>query len=169
MRQLLLLAVLPLALTTACKKAAPPSSAMTDVGAPVAAQTKEVAMTQVRDNFSRVHFDTDSARLDAASKSLLAANAVILQNHTDIRIEVQGHCDERGTTEYNMSLGSRRAKAVSDHLIATGVARSRVDLQSYGEERPLAAGDGEVVWAQNRRAEFRVYDSGSQLAVGTTY
>ena len=167
MRKFLFIAVLPLALTVACKKEAAPASAMTDIADPVAPKTKAEAMEQVRDNFSRVHFDTDSAALDSQSKSMLAANAQIMRNHPDIRVEVQGHCDERGTTEYNLALGSRRAKAVTDYMVGAGVAKTRIDAKSYGEERPLAAGEGEIAWSQNRRAEFRVYDGGDQVAMGT--
>ena len=167
MRRTLFIALLPLVLTAACRKGAPPSSGMSDVGGPEAPKTTDKAIEEVADNFSRVHFETDSATLDGESKQLLAANAVIMRKHADIRVEVQGHCDERGTTEYNLALGNRRAQTVSDYLVASGVAKSRIDVRSYGEERPLDHGAGEIAWSQNRRAEFRVYDGSDRTAMGT--
>lgn len=107
-------------------------------------------------NFARVHFATDSALLDTEARQALAANAEILLQHRDVRVEVQGHADERGTIDYNLALGQRRGRVVIDELVARGVGPSRLALVSYGEERPLLAGAGESVWAENRRAEFRL-------------
>lgn len=113
-------------------------------------------------NFERVHFDTDSSTLNEESKNALARNAKIMVEHPDLTIEVQGHCDERGTTEYNIALGDRRAAAVRETLISQGVAPSRIVAVSYGEEMPLAMGAVEEAWSQNRRAEFRVtWDDGT--------
>ncbi len=107
-------------------------------------------------NFARVHFPTDSSTLDARGKEALARNAELLRQYRDVRVEVQGHADERGPVDYNLALGQRRGKAVLDALVSEGVAPSRLVLVSYGEERPLASGAGEVAWAENRRAEFRL-------------
>lgn len=126
------------------------------------------ARQELRRNFERVSFDYDSAALDAASKGALARNADILREHPEIRIEVQGHCDERGTTEYNIALGDSRAHTVVSYLSAMGVGASRLEAVSYGEERPLARGQSEPIWSQNRRAEFRVSGDAEGVA-GTTF
>ncbi|MCB9684623.1 MAG: OmpA family protein [Alphaproteobacteria bacterium] len=117
-------------------------------------------------NFARVHFATDSALLDPEARAALAANAAILLDHRDVRVEVQGHADERGTVDYNLALGQRRGRVVIDELVARGVGPARLALVSYGEERPLVAGGGESVWAENRRAEFRLL-TGPQGVHGT--
>jgi peptidoglycan-associated lipoprotein len=116
----------------------------------------EQAVADMQANFARVHFAYDSATLDASSKAALEDNARIMKNHPRLTVEVQGHCDERGTTDYNLALGNKRAAAVRDHLTAMGVAPNRVATLSYGEERPVAMGADESSWSQNRRAEFRV-------------
>ena len=85
-----------------------------------------------------------------------------------MKVEIQGHADERGTTEYNLALGQKRAAAVRQFLLAEGVAPSRLSTISYGEEKPRAAGESETAWAQNRRAEFRITWSGDALVQGTT-
>ena len=74
----------------------------------------------------------------------------------DVILQIEGHCDERGTIEYNMSLGEKRANAARDYLIGMGIAENRLTTISYGEERPAAPGSNEDVWAKNRRAEFKI-------------
>ena len=167
-RALLLALLLPLATTSlACKTQRAPESVLAAAPpATKAAAPVQQAMQDMRANFQRVHFDFDSASLTAESKNLLAANARLMADHAEIAVEIQGHCDERGTTDYNMALGQRRAQAVSAYLKGQGVAPSRLKTVSYGEERPLSGGSGETVWSQNRRAEFRVY-AGESVAVGT--
>ena len=105
---------------------------------------------------SRVNFDYDSAALSSSTKAALDDVASIMGKNSSVRIEIQGHCDDRGTTGYNMGLGSRRATAVKRYLRRKGVDESRLKTVSYGEERPLASGGYESAWSQNRRAEFRV-------------
>ena len=107
-----------------------------------------------------------SSGFGPAGRAALDANAAILQRHPDVRVEVQGHADARGTVDYNLALGFRRSAAVVDHLRARGVSAQQLAAVSYGEEIPLARGDGEPVWAQNRRAEFRVI-AGPQTVEGT--
>ena len=85
-----------------------------------------------------------------------------------ITVEVQGHADERGTTEYNLALGDRRAEAVRRYMTHAGVPTARISTVSFGEERPLATGSSEVAWAENRRAEFRVVAS-AEGVMGTTH
>lgn len=118
-------------------------------------------------NFSRVSFSFDSAALSDGSHAALSANARILQDHPGLRIEVQGHADDRGTTDYNLALGERRATTIRKLLVAQGVSVSRVKTLSYGEERPLDPSAGETAWAENRRAEFRIIDGGDSAVAGT--
>jgi len=103
---------------------------------------------------SIVYFDFDKGTLKSDARALLLAHAERLKdNPTDVRLE--GHADERGSREYNMALGERRAKAVRDFLVLQGVNRSDLEVISYGEERPLALGSNENAWAQNRRVEIK--------------
>jgi peptidoglycan-associated lipoprotein len=107
-------------------------------------------------NFTKVFFAFDSAELSAEGKASLDANAAIMAENADITIEVQGHADERGTTEYNLALGQKRADAVVRYLLGKGVGPSRVKSVSYGEERPVDGRAVETAYEQNRRAEFAV-------------
>jgi len=103
---------------------------------------------------SRVHFDYDKYDLTPTARETLAQNAQGLQNHPAASVVVEGHCDERGTIEYNLALGDKRARAVKDYLASLGVNASQLSTISYGKERPVDPGHGEEAWAQNRRAEF---------------
>lgn len=153
---------LVLALSIAgCKKKPPVTDADTNLNnTPPAAQTRaetvEQAVEQIAANFRRVQFAFDSSDLDSQSQQALASNADILKRFPGLAVEVQGHADDRGTTDYNLALGQRRAESVRDHLVRNGVGGTQVRTVSYGEERPLQRGAGESVWSVNRRAEFRV-------------
>ena len=100
----------------------------------------------------RVFFDTDSTDLNAQAKATLDAQVVWLNKYASLRFTIEGHADERGTREYNIALGARRASNVKDYLVAHGVAAARVQTISYGKERPVATCDNPSCWAQNRRA-----------------
>lgn len=101
-----------------------------------------------------VYFDFDQATLKPEARALLLAHAERLKDSpTDVRLE--GHTDERGSREYNMALGERRAKAVRDFLVLQGVRRDDLEVVSYGEERPLAMGSNDSAWAKNRRVEIK--------------
>jgi peptidoglycan-associated lipoprotein len=99
-----------------------------------------------------VYFGTDEYSLDQATQTTLAAQARWLIATPNVRASIEGHCDERGTREYNQALGERRANAVRDFLVAQGVPTSRLVVTSWGKERPVAQGSNEEAWAQNRRA-----------------
>jgi len=100
------------------------------------------------------YFEFDSSTLTAQARAALDAHAALLgTNERSVRLE--GHTDERGTRDYNMALGERRANAVRDYLAGSGVASYRVESVSYGEEQPIAFGSGESNWAQNRRVELK--------------
>jgi peptidoglycan-associated lipoprotein len=101
-----------------------------------------------------VHFDFDSSMLKAGEKSKVEAVANQLKSNPTTAVRVEGNCDERGTEEYNRSLGERRALALREELIRLGIEPARVDTISYGEDRPVAQGHDESAWKQNRRGDF---------------
>ena len=100
----------------------------------------------------RIFFDTDKSDVDATDQATLQSQAAWLAKYPDKRITVEGHCDERGTREYNLALGERRANATKNALVALGVNAARITTISYGKERPDATGSDEEAWAKNRRA-----------------
>lgn len=104
----------------------------------------------------RIHFAFDSSVLSQKAQDALKSKAKILKKNPELRLVIEGHCDERGTDEYNMALGERRARAAYEYLILLGVDADRMDLVSYGEERPLVEESNEEAWAKNRRNEFRI-------------
>jgi len=101
-----------------------------------------------------VLFDFDSADLNGDSKTILNDNAAQIRQHAPLAVRIEGHCDERGTTEYNLALGDRRARAARDYIVSLGIPANRLRTISYGKERPADPGHTEAAWAQNRRAEF---------------
>jgi peptidoglycan-associated lipoprotein len=103
-----------------------------------------------------VHFEFDEYDLTEETKRALESLAAALKAEPRFTVQVEGHADERGTPEYNVALGERRAQAVRDYLVSQGVDPGRVDTISYGEERPLDPGRDELAWALNRRAHFTV-------------
>jgi len=103
---------------------------------------------------SRIYFDFDSAKVDDNSRETLEAHANYLAANPDVKVKLEGHCDERGTREYNLALGERRAKAAEKLIELMGVKASRIDTTSYGEEKPLVDGHDEAAWSQNRRVEI---------------
>ncbi|MCM2254303.1 MAG: peptidoglycan-associated lipoprotein Pal [Vicinamibacteria bacterium] len=103
-----------------------------------------------------VLFGYDQANLSDEGRALVERHAVWLQARREAKIIIEGHCDERGTVEYNLALGELRARAVRDLLVSLGVDGARLNVVSYGKERPLDGGSGEASWARNRRAHFVV-------------
>lgn len=110
--------------------------------------TEEVAA------LSDVNFDLDSSDLSDEAKTTLSANGAYLLKHPEVSISIEGHCDERGTVEYNLALGERRAQSAKDFLVSYGIADGRISTISYGKEQPLDPGHDESAWAKNRRAHF---------------
>lgn len=106
-------------------------------------------MMQGRDT---IYFDTDKFDIDAEDQAALRQQAQYLQQYTNVRATVEGHADERGTREYNLALGERRANAAKNYLVSLGVGADRITTVSYGKERPVALGSNEQAWARNRRA-----------------
>lgn len=102
----------------------------------------------------RIHFEYDQSTISAEAREIVAQNAQYLTANPGVRVRVEGHCDERGTTEYNLALGERRAKAAFQYLMDLGVDPNRMTTVSYGEEVPLDPAGTDAAWAKNRRAEF---------------
>jgi len=102
----------------------------------------------------RVHFEFDQSALTQKARDTLQGNAEIIMESPTMQVLVEGHCDERGSNEYNISLGEKRAQAVIDYLTNLGVKRSRLEMKSWGEERPLDPGKSASAYRMNRRAEF---------------
>ena len=148
---------------SACKKEAPetlppgpgeiatptPSGPVTPQGPIPGTQQHFAQMMQGRDT---IYFDTDKFDIDAEDQAALRQQAQYLQQYTNVRATVEGHADERGTREYNLALGERRANAAKNYLVSLGVAANRISTVSYGKERPVATGSNEQAWARNRRA-----------------
>jgi len=101
-----------------------------------------------------VYFDFDSASLKDTSNTILNAYVAWLNSQQDVRVTIEGNCDQRGSREYNLALGQQRADRVKQYLVAHGVASNRLDTVSFGEERPVCRGTGESCWAQNRHADI---------------
>ena len=127
------------------------SSELTDEQAAAEeARREDAALRDVR----TIYFDFDSSEIRAESRDVLMAHARYLASQPSAEVVLKGHTDDRGTTEYNLALGERRAQAVERYLAVNGVDRSRVETVSYGEERPAMSGSGEAVSAKNRRVEL---------------
>jgi peptidoglycan-associated lipoprotein len=104
--------------------------------------------------FRDIHFDYDSSAIGDTARQDIEYNSQVLQSNPDIRVTLEGHCDERGTEEYNLNLGASRARSVRDVLSSLGIAKSKIDTISYGENVPLALGHDEASYAKNRRVHF---------------
>ena len=168
MKKLSAIAILALALaTTACdpnRRDVPVAENMDGSGAgleasdisqdglsPAQKANQEALIANAGD---RVYFDYDSSALDSSDKDILNRQAAWLKTNAALTVTVEGHCDERGTREYNMALGERRGKAVADYLTMQGVSSSQLEVVSFGEERPAVEGDGEAAYSKNRRVEI---------------
>ena len=120
-------------------------------------QARETAQAPAADleaELQKVYFNFDSADLSEDSRSILTKNADYLSKQSGVKVRIEGNSDERGSDDYNMALGERRAKAAKDYLVNLGIASDRLSTISYGEEKPVDAGHDEEAWARNRRAEF---------------
>ena len=100
----------------------------------------------------RVFFNYDSSDLDSDAQELLQDQVAWLKQYSDVSVIVEGHCDERGTREYNLALGEKRAQSVKNYLISLGISSDRISTISYGKERPAVVGSNDGAWAQNRRS-----------------
>ncbi len=105
---------------------------------------------------SKVYFDFDKFDIKADYREPLKGAAAVMKKFPQLRVLVEGHCDARGTEEYNLALGERRARTVKEYLMVLGVSAAQIEVVSFGEERPAVEGTGEAVWSKNRRAEFKI-------------
>jgi peptidoglycan-associated lipoprotein len=106
--------------------------------------------------FKTAYFDFDDYSLRSDARKAIEHNASVLRSNPDVRVEIQGNCDERGSEEYNLALGQRRADAAKQYLVDLGIDPARLYTISFGEERPAVRGHNEAAWAKNRRDEFEV-------------
>jgi peptidoglycan-associated lipoprotein len=122
------------------------------------AKPAEAKVAPAESAFETVYFDFDKSDLRQDARNILAKNAeILLKSKQDAKIKIEGHCDERGSAEYNLALGERRAQSALQYLLTLGVQPNRLSVISYGKEKPAVQGDDEAAWAKNRRDEF-VFD-----------
>lgn len=119
------------------------------------------------EGLTTIHFDFDEAIISKSAMEQLKQNTVWIRKHPNTKIQVEGHCDSRGSVEYNLALGERRARSVSRTLLGMGIPKSRITTISYGEERPIDTGDSEEAYAKNRRANFVPLSAPSQPLAGS--
>lgn len=128
------------------------------------AATLERATAEGRAMFATmIHFDFDKSNLRPDDAAILDQKIPILQANAGLRIRIAGNCDERGSDEYNLALGNRRAIAAKQYLVSHGIDAGRIETVSYGEERPIAMGHDEESWAQNRNDQFEILSGGDVL------
>ena len=133
-----------------------PAPAATATPAPTGGNTGGMTAQQMFESAVNgqnvIYFDTDSYSIDGEDQAALQSQAAYLQANPGLRVTLEGHCDERGTREYNLALGERRANAAKNYLVALGIPATRITTVSYGKERPVALASTPQAWAQNRRA-----------------
>ena len=160
-------ALVAIALTTSCQtkkpktEEAPMAAAGADGGTPTPSVSDQpITMDPMGSDSGKiaglntVYFEYDQARLTADSRKKLSENADWIKKHPNFTIQVEGHTDSRGSVEYNLALGERRAKSVKSYLESLGIEAKRLTIISYGKEKPIDSGDGESAWGKNRRANF---------------
>jgi len=122
--------------------------------ADAARRAREAELARLRSTMAEVvYFDYDRSDIRADSRAVLDRKTQIMRDEANVRIRIEGHADERGSTEYNLALGSRRAEAVRAYITAAGIQASRIEILSLGEDRPADRGRNEAAWSRNRRAE----------------
>lgn len=154
---LVLALVLALGIGAGCsKKVTDPDAAVSasDSDSSASAAAIDSAAQAISDGV--VYFDFDKYTIKKEYQDMLAQKAELMKEYPSIRVRIEGNCDARGTQEYNLALGERRARAAYDYMVRRGVNPSQLDIISYGEERPAVEGTGPAVWAKNRRDDFRV-------------
>ena len=135
-----------------CASTSQPASTSTSTGSAAASTTSSSAQYLVQNVGDRVFFQTDQSNLDGSARATLRNQAQWLSQNSSVNLIIEGHADERGTREYNLALGARRANAVRDFLISEGVNGSRLQTISYGKERPVSLCSEEACWSKNRRS-----------------
>lgn len=157
---LIVMGSLVISVGCASKKKAGDDVATGDVSADSSVGTRDMSFDPMGSDsgniqgLKTVHFEYDDASLSTNARKTLAENAEWIKSNGNTTIQVEGHCDGRGSVEYNLALGERRAKSVANYLNTLGIDKKRLTIISYGKEKPVAQGEGEEVWAKNRRANF---------------
>ena len=147
-KKILVIAIASIALT-ACATTTKKSTGQMQSDVYTGTDTVEYLATGVKD---RVFFATNKSTLTTASRDTLRKQAAFMRKKKDLTFSIEGHADERGTREYNLALGERRANAVKDYLMTYGISGSRLSVISYGKERPVNSGSNPLAWSQNRRS-----------------
>ncbi|MBC7371130.1 MAG: peptidoglycan-associated lipoprotein Pal [Bdellovibrionaceae bacterium] len=164
MFQKLAFALVAVALVAGCKS----KQKSTDIeSTPITSATSDTAVESTPMSFDAtgsdsgkipgletVHFEYDKSNISAENKRILQGNGDWIKKNTTYKVQIEGHCDNRGTIEYNLALGERRANAVKAYLVSLGVPAARVSVISYGKEKPVEQGDSEAAYVKNRRANF---------------
>lgn len=173
---------------TACRRTPPPAPEPSEAPPAAAAPTDDDAARRAAEEAARreaeelarrteaaratleemVFFDFDMSEIRPDAERVLRQKVEILQASPAVRLRIEGHADERGSTEYNLALGTRRAESVRQFFTNFGLAQDRFAVTSYGEERPLVPESNESAWARNRRAEFVITDGANQIQVPVT-
>jgi len=155
--------VKPVEPTTPAKPSETPVTAVDQTKQIVAAAPQQADMKPANGKsvaeaaFDTIYFDFDKSDLSQAARDALTKNAAVMQNaQPNVKIKIEGHCDERGSAEYNLALGERRAKSALQYLLTLGIKSDRLSIISYGKEKPAVQGSDEAAWAKNRRAEFTI-------------
>ncbi len=168
MKKLLLLMVLMLAVAflNGCPKKTPPpvetpAKAVDTTPAPPPPpppppQEPAAKPEVMESDFKPVYFDFDKYNIRGDMQSAMDANATLMKDNPTVRIRIEGNCDERGTTKYNLALGDRRANSAKSYLVNLGIAADRIETISYGKEKPLDPGHDETAWSKNRRDDFKI-------------
>jgi peptidoglycan-associated lipoprotein len=158
----LMVLVVGLAMAGGCSKkvaSTPTGESVASSGASTGSGQSSLAAEQLQAidkiGADRIYFAFDKSDLSDESRQILTEKADLLKKFTALKLLVEGHCDERGTNEYNMALGERRARAAYDYLAMLGIDAARLSIISYGEEQPAVPGSTEEAWAKNRRCEFK--------------
>jgi peptidoglycan-associated lipoprotein len=138
----------------AAKKPAETRPAPAPAPAPASLEAKRRGEAPAEGPLKEIYFDFDKYDLRPEARDILNANAAWLKANPSARVEIEGHCDERGTNEYNLALGAKRAQAAKDYLVTLGVSKDRLSTISYGEELPVCKEQNEGCWQKNRRARF---------------
>lgn len=163
-RMAVVVGVASLALSACSKKTAPPPQGMdtgsstttTQTGSNTPGTNTDTGSTDIRPSeIQDIFFDYDASSLRSDARRVLDGNAAVLKAEGGSMVTIEGHCDERGTVEYNLALGERRAREAKTYLVNLGVSDSQMRTISYGEERPFDPGHSESSWSQNRRVHFQ--------------
>lgn len=141
---------------TACAKKPEPAPASSSTGFGSEATTRAPSSSGADSSaFRTIYFDFDQSELSSDARAGLQANASYLKSNPSVSVTIEGNCDERGSAEYNLALGKRRAEAAYKYLADLGIATSRMSTVSFGKERPAVDGHNELAWAKNRRDDFK--------------